>query len=313
MEWGRPISGSAYAWYVRGVVAQHHDRVQEARYSFVRAMHEDPAGAAAYAALIGLECEARPSSAEQYLKYGVEKATRPGVVVGAAAACALRNDDRALARSLAERALRLEPLLPSANRTYAAVLALSGDGQRATRWRRAYRLAMQHSSLTQGPLSTSSGEWRVGAGMTPSAELPLRSRALEAVDTALFRENLVEAQRAATMLVSPGELAARALGWGKLSLARAQAVLVNDADPIDPDARIVLFLLHHRDDSSEEPRGCCEDTAASKQPSLISKLLLTREIERTIGRALAEQLLASDARAISTSTDPLVRQLARLD
>jgi tetratricopeptide (TPR) repeat protein len=283
---GRYISSTAYAWYIRGTSALAHEHLEEAQHAFDQAIRHDPRSAAAYAGLIRASCGTSDEEFQRHVRHGVERGDRPGLVEAAAAECWRRRDKREQAVIMARAALSSEPYHPDVNRVAHSTLSWAGEVAEAERIERGYRLSTGQELFVR---------W----------ESPDDPATLAQVDRALLRDHLSRARSLAMDWMSPGALAARALAWGREDFARAQALLVAQADPEDPDARIVLFLLGQQSGVPFKPAPLFLDGA----PTLVSLLLVAAQLERFAAPEIAQSWLAHFALEIRDSTDPLVVEM----
>lgn len=229
VERGREVPEVAYAWYARGTYLEREGDLELARIAYEHAIDADPKSGAAWAGLGRVHCHFDRALAEATLARGLRRASEHVPLLLAQAECLLGWGEPEKAVTSAESALHLDPLYPQASDVLGRALEAAGKQEEAGRVRAGAKLYFEPSVALAVP---------AGARSTDT-----ESFSLAAVDEALGREDLSRARTLALELMSPAELALRALALEKPALAREQALLVVRADPLDVTAGVVLTLL----------------------------------------------------------------------
>lgn len=289
IEYGRHISPQAYAWYARGLHFERNGQLQSAEAAFQSAIDNDRESGSAWAALIRVRCETNDKAALEAAAQGLRRAQRRAPVLSARAACLLqtwgteprKQDTNGLLQQALEdsqKAVALEPAYAPANQLVGRCLRLLGRDATARRWERAFALYVQ-------------------APPEPRAERAAAQR----IDAALLADDLDQARRFAVSELSAGQLAVRALAWGKTELATEQAVMTLKASPRDPDATLVQYLLNGTMPPPETDDGISE----------LGALLLARALQREVSPKAALLFWNRVRPGESDSQDPLLIELAR--
>jgi tetratricopeptide (TPR) repeat protein len=271
-ERGREVPALGYAWYARGVSLRAAGRLDEARVAFDAARRADPASGAAWAALAESYCEEEPGHAEELFEQGLRRAAEAAPLHASRARCRLASGDAKGALPDARTALALDPRWPVGTELAADALEHLGEGEAALRLRAGYELFMALRSP--------------GAPERSEAAPRLAESDLGRVDEALARRDLLEARAAALGVVSPGELAVRALLAERRVEAREQALLVAEADPRDPDARAVMTML-----GDVRGTAAAEPLDAGRWPSPLARCAVAEHLLRAVGPDASEAWL----------------------
>lgn len=261
VEPGRRIPPAAYAWYQRGLFDELNGDRAAAAVDFQETVKLDPKSGSAWAALGRTQCHSSAATAYESFSRGLTAAIRLGPIYLERGSCRLLNrgkENGALALEDGRRALQLEPDNPAVSTLIASALRALQRPEEAVRVERAAKI-------------------RKDLRLPPLAPDDLRE-----VDRALQQGDLKRAQSLAQTLLSPGELAVRALAWGKTELAREQARLVNQAAPNDANAAFCLFLLGEQINWDEV------DLSSASQLTL---LLFALHIQRSVGESASQHFL----------------------
>lgn len=320
----RYIPPEAYAAYARGAWLEARGDLSGALAAFETALDFDPESPEIRAKLASIRCrlatsaaapEARRAEAELERALTLDPESSPALV--ARARCRARFGDTRAALDSALRAARVDPESITVQLLVVDLAEAAGDLALARTWldalvtrtpdsrlawerlaafarkhddsARALRAAQALRALradeltrlaTRSSGATASSAQGASSGMTAEA----------ALTQALAEGDLPRARRAAARLgITPGELAARAAASGATDLAKAQAELVLDADPSDPDAWITLLWLESSAESLEtwvtRLRAAPRDSAHPPSPTA-----------RRLHAELLERLAGSDAR-----------------
>ncbi len=284
LQTARSISPVAYAWYARG---RHHETLGDftrAERDFRAAVRSDPQSSAAWAALGRVACRRGLEPARRLFERGLAKADRAAPILEERGLCRIAhagNNRQKLVRACEDlrEAMTLEPHKRAMSEGYAGCLEESGQRGKSARIRRAARLYL---------------------GKNPS---DAKDPTLEQVDRALRAEDLEGAQQGALTLMSPGSLAVRAWFHGKAELAAAQAQLVLDASPSDPDAMVTMMALGRRNLDLPQSLDGLSD---------VGVVLLALVLRRHAPPRASRQFLDEYRKELEASSDPLVRSaLAR--
>lgn len=288
---GRGVSGTAYAWFLRGQWYEAANQLAEAEYSYEQGLREDPRSGAVYAALARVRCLQGNQKTEDTFSQGKSRSDELLPLLIEESVCALARGKPGLAIRAARDAVELSPSDPRASLTLFAALERS-EGESA-----AENVARGFELWTGRPLPRSTLR-------APEHHLPSPLEARIAVDRFLRTGDLTRARSAGAGVIGSGEIALRAALLGASTLAQAQAETTLILDPSDFDARVALIIVHSQLGSEPEVRS----SAAPASVSELGTLALARQV------ALWDEEAAAQLRALSfaaSERDPLVQELRR--
>lgn len=289
---GRVVSGTAYAWYLRGQWYESAGKLAEAEYSYDQGASVDARSGTLYAALGRVRCLLDDPKTHGTFAEGMSRAQEKLPVLLEESACALHRGRTGIAIRASRDAVELAPSDEKASLALASALLASRDSLAAERVARGYRL--YSGRVLERPARS----------VAPEHELPDLKSARKQVDDALNVGDLVRARNAGAGVVPSGEIALRAALLGKTELALEQAARTLTLDPTDFDAN-VAELIAQSQSPSPPPRSKTADPAALSELGVLALGLSVALYDPAAGRRIGSAFPESD------SQDPLARELRR--
>lgn len=289
---GRVVSGTAYAWYLRGQWYEDSGKLVEAEYSYEQGSSADSRSGTLYAALGRVRCLLSDRKTDGTFAEGMSRADEKLPVLVEESACALRRGRTGVAIQIARDAVKLAPGSEEASRALVSALRQSRDSQAADSVVRAYRLYSGHALEL------------AARKIAPEHDFPSVADARAQVDAAIRAGDLKQAQNAGVGVIGSGEIALRAALLGKTELAFEQSTQTLTLDPSDFDARVAELVAQSQIALSLTQAGAVRPASVSELGILALGLSIAR-YDAPVGRML------SSAAPETNAEDPLVRELRR--